>query len=87
MLITQRVELEWGGRKLVLESGKWPDRPTAQSSHLRRDDRARARRLYEGAEAGQDFFPQPELPGGYYAPPHSRGFFKREGRPTEERRR
>ena len=88
MFETQRVEIEWGGRKLTPR-----DRPHGapgrrrRARQLRRDQRAGDRGRREGRRSpGIDFFPLTvnyqektfaagKIPGG---------FFKREGRPTEK---
>ncbi len=83
-----RKELDWGGRKLVLETGKIARQADgAVLVTLRRHHRAlHRRRRADPAKPGQDFFPLTvnyqekafaagKIPGG---------FFKREGRPTEK---
>ena len=81
-----RKELAWGGRKLILETGRSPVRPMAPCS------RPTAKPVLctvvgaKSAKPGSDFFPLTvnyqekafaagKIPGG---------FFKREGRPTEK---
>ncbi len=82
-----RKELDWGGRKLVLETGKIARQADgAVLVALRRHHRALHRgRRQDAPSPGQDFFPLTvnyqekafaagKIPGG---------FFKREGRPSE----
>ena len=82
-----RKEIDWGGRKLVLETGKIARQADgAVLVHLRRHVGAGHRRRREEPKPGHDFFPLTvnyqektfaagKIPGG---------FFKREGRPTRE---
>ena len=87
MFDIHRVEIEWGGRKLKLETGRMPARPMPPSwpSTARRPC-SRPSSPRSSAKPGIDFFPLTvnyqestyaagKIPGGY---------FKREGRPTEK---
>ena len=81
-----RKELDWGGRKLMLETGKIARQADgAVHGALWRHDCAVHRGRRERSRPGQDFFPLTvnyqekafaagKIPGG---------FFKREGRPSE----
>ena len=74
--------LIWAGRKLVLETGKMARQADgAVRRHLRRDHRARHRRLGEGAEARLRFLPaHRELPGAHLrGRPHSRRLLQARG--------
>ena len=88
MFDIQRVEIDWAGRPLVLETGTHrPPGRRRRARHLWRDHRARHRRRRQASRSpGIDFFPLTvnyqektfaagKIPGG---------FFKREGRPTEK---
>ncbi|HEU0063300.1 MAG TPA: polyribonucleotide nucleotidyltransferase, partial [Hyphomicrobiaceae bacterium] len=87
MFDTQRVELEWAGRKLVLETGRMARQADATVLAQYGETTVLATVVAEKAErAGIDFFPLTvnyqektfaagKIPGGY---------FKREGRPTEK---
>ena len=88
MFETQRVEIEWGGRKLTpRDRPHGPPGRRRRARPVRRDERAGDRgRREERARPGIDFFPLTvnyqektyaagKIPGGY---------FKREGRPTEK---
>jgi polyribonucleotide nucleotidyltransferase len=80
-----KVEIEWGGRPLILETGKVARQADGAVMATYGETGARHRRFREEAQAGQDFFPLTvnyqektyaagKIPGGY---------FKREGRPSE----
>jgi len=87
MFDTQRVEIEWAGRKLVLETGRVARQADATVLAQYGETTVLATVVAEKAErAGIDFFPLTvnyqektfaagKIPGGY---------FKREGRPTEK---
>src|SRR5512147_2856590 len=81
-----RKELEWGGRRLVLETGKIARQADGAVLVALGDTQVLCTAVYEKtAKAGLDFFPLSvhyqeksfaagKIPGG---------FFKREGRPAE----
>src|ERR671917_1072677 len=83
----QKVEMEWGGRKLVLETEKAPRQADGAVVATYGETRVLATVVsMREAKPGQDFFPLTvnyqertyaagRIPGGY---------FKREGRPTEK---
>ena len=87
MFETQRVEIEWGGRKLVLETGRMARQSDA--AVLAQYGETTVLATVVAAKTGRpgiDFFPLTvnyqektfaagKIPGGY---------FKREGRPTEK---
>jgi polyribonucleotide nucleotidyltransferase len=87
MFDTQRVEIEWAGRKLVLETGRIARQADATVLAQYGETTVLATVVAEkAARAGVDFFPLTvnyqektfaagKIPGGY---------FKREGRPTEK---
>jgi polyribonucleotide nucleotidyltransferase len=87
MFDTQRVEIEWAGRKLVLETGRIARQADATVLAQYGETSVLATVVAEKApRAGIDFFPLTvnyqektfaagKIPGGY---------FKREGRPTEK---
>jgi polyribonucleotide nucleotidyltransferase len=87
MFDTQRVEIEWAGRKLVLETGKIARQADATVLAQYGETTVLATVVAEKSERpGVDFFPLTvnyqektfaagKIPGGY---------FKREGRPTEK---
>jgi len=87
MFDTQRVETEWAGRKLVLETGRIARQADATVLAQYGETTVLATVVAEkAARAGLDFFPLTvnyqektfaagKIPGGY---------FKREGRPTEK---
>ena len=87
MFDTQRVEIEWAGRKLVLETGRIARQADATVLAQYGETTVLATVVAEkAARAGLDFFPLTvnyqektfaagKIPGGY---------FKREGRPTEK---
>ena len=86
MFDIQREEIDWGGRKLILETGDGPPGRRRRPRHLWRDHRCwRPSSRAKQPKPGIDFFPLTvnyqekfyaagQIPGGY---------FKREGRPTE----
>ena len=87
MFETQRVEIEWGGRKLSLETGRMARQSDAAVLAQYGETSVLATVVAEKeARPGIDFFPLTvnyqektfaagKIPGGY---------FKREGRPTEK---
>jgi len=87
MFETQRVEVEWGGRKLTLETGRMARQADAAVLAQYGETNVLATVVAEkSARPGIDFFPLTvnyqektfaagKIPGGY---------FKREGRPTEK---
>ena len=87
MFATQRTEIEWGGRKLVLETGRMARQADAAVHAQYGETSVLATVVAEkSAKPGIDFFPLTvnyqektyaagKIPGGY---------FKREGRPTEK---
>jgi polyribonucleotide nucleotidyltransferase len=87
MFETQRVEIEWGGRKLVLETGRMARQADAAVLAQYGETSVLATVVAEKTgRPGIDFFPLTvnyqektyaagKIPGGY---------FKREGRPTEK---
>ena len=87
MFETQRVEIEWGGRKLSLETGRMARQADAAVLAQYGETSVLATVVAEKeARPGIDFFPLTvnyqektyaagKIPGGY---------FKREGRPTEK---
>ena len=87
MFDIHRVELDWGGRKLVLETGRSRARPTAPCSppmakppcsppSSRRSSRAKASTSCRSpSTTRKSIYAAGRIPGGY---------FKREGRPTEK---
>ena len=87
MFNVQRKELNWGGRKLVLETGRIARQADGAVLATYGETIVLCTAVAaEAAEAGQDFFPLTvnyqektfaagKIPGG---------FFKREGRPTEK---
>ena len=87
MFETQRVEIEWGGRKLSLETGRMARQSDAAVlAHYGETSVLATVVAEKEARPGIDFFPLTvnyqektfaagKIPGGY---------FKREGRPTEK---
>src|SRR2546425_4402963 len=87
MFETQRVEIEWAGRKLSLETGRMARQADAAVLVQYGETSVLATVVAEkSARPGQDFFPLTvnyqektfaagKIPGG---------FFKREGRPSEK---
>ena len=87
MFQTQRVEIEWAGRKLTLETGRMARQADAAVHAQYGETSVLATVVAEkSARPGIDFFPLTvnyqektyaagKIPGGY---------FKREGRPTEK---
>src|SRR5918992_1973315 len=87
MFDAQKVEMEWGGRKLVLEAGKMARQADGAvlAAYGETTVLATVVSLHE-AKPGQDFFPLTvNYQERYYAAGRiPGGFFKREGRPTEK---
>ena len=83
----QKVEIDWGGRKLTLETGKIARQADGAvvATYGETTVLATVVSLKE-AKAGQDFFPLTvNYQERYYASGRiPGGFFKREGRPTEK---
>jgi polyribonucleotide nucleotidyltransferase len=83
----QKVEIEWGGRKLVLETGKIARQADGAvvATYGETTVLATVVSLHE-PKPGQDFFPLTvNYQEKYYAAGRiPGGFFKREGRPTEK---
>src|SRR5688572_13105386 len=83
----QKVEIEWGGRKLVLETGKMARQADGAvvATYGETTVLATVVSLHE-PKPGQDFFPLTvNYQEKYYASGRiPGGFFKREGRPTEK---
>ena len=83
----QKVEIEWGGRKLLLESGKMARQADGAvvATYGETTVLATVVSLHE-PKPGQDFFPLTvNYQEKYYASGRiPGGFFKREGRPTEK---
>jgi polyribonucleotide nucleotidyltransferase len=87
MFDPQRVELEWGGRKLVLESGKMARQADGAVVATYGETTVLATVVsVREPKPGQDFFPLTvNYQERYYASGRiPGGFFKREGRPTEK---
>src|SRR5918992_1666396 len=87
MFDAQKVEMEWGGRKLVLEAGKMARQADGAvvATYGETTVLATVVSLHE-AKPGQDFFPLTvNYQERYYAAGRiPGGFFKREGRPAEK---
>ena len=86
MFEIHREELDWGGRKLVLETGRVARQADgAVWRHLGRHHRARHRRRRQVAQARPGLLPaHRQLPGKDFAAGRiPGGYFKREGRPSE----
>src|ERR671914_491363 len=87
MFDAQKVEMEWGGRKLVLEAGKMARQADGAvvATYGETTVLATVVSLHE-AKPGQDFFPLTvNYQEKYFASGRiPGGFFKREGRPTEK---
>ena len=87
MFETQRVEIEWGGRKLTLETGRIARQADAAVLAQYGETSVLATVVGEkSARPGIDFFP---LTVNYQEKTYAAGkipggFFKREGRPTEK---
>ncbi|HRD78837.1 MAG TPA: polyribonucleotide nucleotidyltransferase, partial [Hyphomicrobiaceae bacterium] len=87
MFNTQRVEIEWGGRKLKLESGRMARQADAAVVAQYGETSVLATVVFaKSARPGADFFP---LTVNYQERTYAAGkipggFFKREGRPTEK---
>jgi polyribonucleotide nucleotidyltransferase len=87
MFDTQRVEIEWGGRKLSLETGRVARQATAAVVAQYGETSVLATVVAEkGVRPGIDFFP---LTVNYQERTYAAGkipggFFKREGRPSEK---
>src|SRR5688572_24525830 len=83
----QKVEIEWGGRKLVLETGKMARQADGAvvATYGETTVLATVVSMHE-PKPGQDFFPLTvNYQERYYASGRiPGGFFKREGRPTEK---
>src|SRR5918998_5925338 len=87
MFDVQKVELEWGGRKLTLETEKAPRQADGAVVATYGETRVLATVVsMREAKPGQDFFPLTvNYQERYYAAGRiPGGFFKREGRPTEK---
>ena len=87
MFDPQRVEIEWGGRKLVLESGKMARQADGAVVATYGETTVLATVVsVKEPKPGQDFFPLTvNYQERYYASGRiPGGFFKREGRPTEK---
>ena len=88
MFDIHRVELDWGGRKLTLETGtRSPPGRRRRSRHLRRDHRALPPSSRPSSrKEGIDFLPLTvNYPEKYYAAGRiPGGYFKRERGPTEK---
>ena len=83
----QRVELDWGGRKLVLETGKMARQADGAVVATYGETTVLATVVsVKEPKPGQDFFPLTvNYQERYYASGRiPGGFFKREGRPTEK---
>lgn len=83
----QRVELDWGGRKLTLETGKIARQADGAVLATYGETTVLATVVsMKEAKPGQDFFPLTvNYQERYYAAGRiPGGFFKREGRPTEK---
>src|SRR6476646_8253755 len=87
MFETQRVEIEWGGRKLSLETGRMARQSDAAVLAHYGETSVLATVVFEKeARPGIDFFP---LTVNYQEKTYAAGkipggFFKREGRPSEK---
>jgi polyribonucleotide nucleotidyltransferase len=87
MFETQRVEIEWGGRKLTLETGRVARQADAAVMAQYGETSVLATVVFEKeARPGIDFFP---LTVNYQEKTYAAGkipggFFKREGRPSEK---
>jgi polyribonucleotide nucleotidyltransferase len=87
MFDTQKVELDWGGRKLVLESGRMARQADGAVVATYGETTVLATVVsMREPKPGQDFFPLTvNYQEKYYAAGRiPGGFFKREGRPTEK---
>src|ERR687893_1145170 len=83
----QKIEVEWGGRKLTLETGKIARQADGAVVATYGETTVLATVVsMPEAKAGQDFFPLTvNYQERYYAAGRiPGGFFKREGRPTEK---
>ena len=83
----QRVELDWGGRKLTLETGKMARQADGAVLATYGETTVLATVVsVKEPKPGQDFFPLTvNYQERYYASGRiPGGFFKREGRPTEK---
>ena len=83
----QRVEIEWGGRKLALETGKMARQADGAVLATYGETTVLATVVsVKEPKPGQDFFPLTvNYQERYYAAGRiPGGFFKREGRPTEK---
>ncbi|HWT30518.1 MAG TPA: polyribonucleotide nucleotidyltransferase, partial [Propylenella sp.] len=83
----QKVEIEWGGRKLVLETGKMARQADGAVVATYGETTVLATVVsMRDPKPGQDFFPLTvNYQEKYYAAGRiPGGFFKREGRPTEK---
>src|SRR5687767_5672916 len=83
----QKVEIEWGGRKLVLETGKMARQADGAVVATYGETTVLATVVsMREAKPGQDFFPLTvNYQEKYFASGRiPGGFFKREGRPTEK---
>src|ERR671919_26525 len=87
MFDVQTVNIEWGGRKLSLETGKVARQADGAVVATYGETRVLATVVsMREAKPGQDFFPLTvNYQERYYAAGRiPGGFFKREGRPTEK---
>jgi polyribonucleotide nucleotidyltransferase len=87
MFDAQKVELDWGGRKLVLETGRIARQADGAVVATYGETTVLATVVsVRDAKPGQDFFPLTvNYQERYYAAGRiPGGFFKREGRPTEK---
>jgi polyribonucleotide nucleotidyltransferase len=87
MFDTQKVELDWGGRKLVLETGRMARQADGAVLATYGETTVLATVVsMKEPKPGQDFFPLTvNYQERYYAAGRiPGGFFKREGRPTEK---
>ncbi len=87
MFDTQKVELDWGGRKLTLETGRMARQADGAVVATYGETTVLATVVsMKEPKSGQDFFPLTvNYQERYYASGRiPGGFFKREGRPTEK---
>ena len=87
MFTIHRKELDWGGRKLVLETGKIARQADGSVIATLGETSVMANVTFaKSAKPGQDFFPLTvHYQEKYYAAGKvPGGFFKREARPTEK---
>jgi len=87
MFTIHRKEIEWGGRTLVIETGRVARQADGSAFVTYGDTTVHATAVYQRApKPGQDFFPLTvNYQEKYYAAGKiPGGFFKREGRPTEK---